>query len=78
MRADYLILLKECCEPLPSPPWANEWRTRGRCIVIRFGSPETATVFALTWGSEAGLVLHERLGDWDEARRLCELEAADH
>jgi hypothetical protein len=45
-------------------------------MIFRFGSPETATVFVMTWDNEAGRVPQERLDDWDESRTLREQEMA--
>jgi hypothetical protein len=74
MRADQHVLLRERRESVPAPLWHEDLRADSLYMVFRFGSAETATVFAMTWGNECGGVLQERLDDWDESRALRELE----
>jgi hypothetical protein len=74
MRADQLALLRERRERVPAPLWHEDQRADGLYMVFRFGSPETATVFAMRWGDDCGQMPPEQLDAWDESQALLELE----
>jgi hypothetical protein len=74
MRWDQLPLLRQNDETVPAPIWFEDQRADGAYMVFRFGSPDTAGVFGMTWRDDCGRVPPEQLDAWDESQALLELE----
>jgi hypothetical protein len=76
MRADQLALLRERRERVPAPIWYEDQRANGVYMVFRFGSPDTAAVFGMTWGDDCRQVPPEQLDAWDESQAVLGLETS--